>query len=331
MPNWSNALARAEAHSPFLSRAMGRLPDLVALLEAGDAQGALDLARRAGVGAELGAGLRREKLATALALGIGDLAGAFPLLRVTGELTALADRALDSAIAHGIRSRAPDAEPAGFVALALGKQGAGELNYSSDIDPILIYDPLTLPRRARDEPEEAALHVARSIMRLVSQTDAEGYVFRVDLRLRPASEISPLAIPLEAALTHYESSALAWERAAFIRARSAAGDVAMGERFLGAIRPFIWRKSLDFGAIAEIGRLTRRIRAHHGKVERIGPGFDVKRGRGGIREVEFFAQVHQLIHGGRNPALRLKGTRATLDALAGAGLIDGAKALIACA
>lgn len=327
--DWGSALARAEAHSPFLSRAMARLPDLVAILQTGDAEGALAYARRAGDGApDLGAALRREKLAMALALGIGDLAGVFPLLKVTGELTALADRALDQAIAQAILARAPDSEPKGFALLALGKQGAGELNYSSDVDPILIYDPETLPRRARDEPEEAALYVARQILKLVSSVDGEGYVFRVDLRLRPASEISPLAIPIEAALTHYESSALAWERAAFIRARAAAGDVAMGEGFLNAIRPFVWRKSLDFGAIAEIGRLTRRIRAHHGKVERVGPGFDVKRGRGGIREVEFFAQVHQLIHGGRNPALRLKGTRATLDALATAGLIDPADALM---
>ncbi|RVU05074.1 bifunctional [glutamine synthetase] adenylyltransferase/[glutamine synthetase]-adenylyl-L-tyrosine phosphorylase [Novosphingobium umbonatum] len=327
MADWQNALARAEAHSPFLSRAMGRLPDLVALLAAGDGEAALAYAREAGAKeADPAIALRREKLALALALGVGDLAGAFDLARVTGELTALADRALDKAIAHAIRARVPDAQATGFVALALGKQGAGELNYSSDIDPILIYDPQTLPRRPRDEPEEAAQHIARQILRIVSQVDAYGYVFRVDLRLRPASEISPLAIPLEGALAHYESSALAWERAAFIRARACAGDVALGEGFLHAIRPFVWRKSLDFGAIAEIGRLTRRIRAHHGKVERIGPGFDVKRGRGGIREVEFFAQVHQLIHGGRNPALRQRGTRATLDALAAAGLIAAEEA-----
>ena len=328
MADWNGALARAQAHAPYLSRACDRMPDLVAVLAAGDGDGALAWARRAGGDApDLGAALRREKAALALALAVGDLAGAFPLLRVTGELTALADRALDAAIAHAITARVPDAAPAGFFALALGKQGAGELNYSSDIDPILIYDPAVLPRRPRDDPADAAQYVARAILRDVSHIDAEGYVFRVDLRLRPASEISPLAIPIGGALAHYESSALAWERAAFIRARSAAGDVAMGEGFLAAIRPFVWRKSLDFGAISEIGRLTRRIRTHHGKVEVVGPGFDLKRGRGGIREVEFFAQTHQLIHGGRNPALRLKGTRATLDALAAAGVIDGADAL----
>ncbi len=328
-PDWQSALARAEACSPFLSRTMDRLPDLVALLGAGEGEAGLLWARKAGEGApDLGAALRRERLAMALALAIGDLAGAFPLARVTAELTALADRALDAAIAEGIALRAPDACNAGFTALALGKQGAGELNYSSDIDPILIYDPATLPRRTRDDPAEAAQHVARHIVRRLAHVDAEGYVFRVDLRLRPASEVSPLAIPVDGALSHYESAGLAWERAAFIRARAAAGDIALGEGFLAAIRPFVWRKSLDFGAIMEIARLTRRIRAAHGGAALPGPGFDVKRGRGGIREVEFFAQTHQLIHGGRNPALRLRGTRASLDALAAAGIIDAGEALM---
>lgn len=327
--DWTYALARARGHAPYLERGLARLPELEALLAAGDGEAALDWAKRAGEGApSVGSALRREKLALAVALAVGDLAGAFPLLRVTGELSAFADRALDAAIAEAIRRRVPDAEPAGFLALALGKHGAQELNYSSDIDPILLYDPALLPRRDRDEPGEAAQRVARSLMELMSHVDDEGYVFRVDLRLRPASEVSPLAIPIGAALTHYESSALAWERAAFIRARACAGDIAAGEAFLTAIRSFVWRKSLDFGAIAEVGRLTGRIRANHHGPTAPGPGFDLKKGRGGIREVEFFAQIHQLIHGGRNPALRLRGTRASLDALAAAGIIDGGDAAL---
>lgn len=328
--DWTGALARAEAHSPYLSRAMDRLPQLVSLLAAGEGEAALAWARGAGAGCEdVGTALRREKLAMALALAIGDLAGAFPLLKVTGELTALADRAMDAAIADAIRRRVPDAEPAGFLALALGKHGAGELNYSSDIDPILLYDPRLLPRRPRDEPGEAAQRVARTLVETLGHQTGDGYVFRVDLRLRPASEVSPLAITIDAALTHYESSALAWERAAFIRARACAGDVAAGEAFLAAIRPFVWRKSLDFGAIQEIGRLTARIRANQRGGHAVGPGFDLKKGRGGIREVEFYAQTHQLIHGGRHPALRLRGTRASLDALADAGIIaaDDARVL----
>ncbi|RJX65589.1 bifunctional [glutamine synthetase] adenylyltransferase/[glutamine synthetase]-adenylyl-L-tyrosine phosphorylase [Tsuneonella suprasediminis] len=320
--DWTAAIERARNHAPFLARALDRQPDLAALLAAGDGEGALALAKSAGDGIEdTGVALRRERLALATALAIGDLAGAFPLLRITSELSALADRALDRAIAATIRSRVPDAEPAGMIALALGKHGAGELNYSSDIDPILLYDPETLPRRERDEPGEAAQRYAREIVRMLSENTAEGYVFRVDLRLRPASEVSPLAISVNAALSHYESSALAWERAAFIRARACAGDVVAGEDFLAAIRPFVWRRSLDFGAIVEIRRLTARIRASHAGPTVPGPGFNVKLGRGGIREVEFFAQTHQLIHGGRDPSLRLRGTRATLDALAAAGRI----------
>ncbi len=320
--DWNSALERANSHAPFLSQAIDRLPDLAALLAAGEAEAALDWAKAAGADAtDVAIALRRERLALALALAIGDLAGAFPLSRVTGELSAFADRAMDAAIADAIRLRTPDEEPAGFLALALGKHGAGELNYSSDIDPILLYDPALLPRRSRDDAAEAAQRVARTLVETLGQITSEGYVFRVDLRLRPQSEVSPPAIPIEAALTHYESSALAWERAAFIRARACAGDIGAGEAFLAAIRPFIWRKSLDFGAIAEIGRLTAQIRANHGGNMIPGPGFDLKRGRGGIREIEFYAQTHQLIHGGRNPALRLRGTRATLDALAVAGLV----------
>lgn len=328
--DWTGALARARTHSPYLERALARMPDLAALLAAGDGAGALDwAATTAGAdAASVGSALRREKLALAAALAVGDLAGAFPLASVVQHLSDFADRALNAAIAEAITRRVSDAQPAGFLALALGKHGAQELNYSSDIDPILLYDPDLLPRRDRDEPGEAAQRVARTLMETMSHIDGEGYVFRVDLRLRPASEVSPLAIPIDAALSHYESSALAWERAAFIRARACAGDVAAGDAFLAAIRPFVWRKSLDFGAIAEVGRLTGRIRANHHGPARPGPGFDLKKGRGGIREIEFYAQIHQLIHGGRNPALRLRGTRASLDALAAAGLIAADDAVL---
>jgi [glutamine synthetase] adenylyltransferase / [glutamine synthetase]-adenylyl-L-tyrosine phosphorylase len=312
-----------------MSMALGRLPDFEALLATGEVEQALALAKAAGEGIEDTAiALRRERLALSLVLAVGDLAHAFPLGRVITELSDFADRSLDRAIIAAIRRRTPDAEPAGFCAIALGKHGAQELNYSSDIDPILLYDPETLPRRDRDDPAEAAQRIARALMEIMSNVTAEGYVFRVDLRLRPASEVSPLALPFDAAITHYESSALAWERAAYIRSRAASGDIAAGQSFLDTIRPFVWRRSLDFGAIAEIGRLTTRIRDHYSAGQAIGPGYDLKRGRGGIREVEFFAQTHQLIHGGRNPALRLRGTRASLDALAAAGIITAEDAQV---
>ncbi len=293
------------------------------MLAAGQGEEALIAAKHAGTDVDdVGVALRKERIALALTLALGDLAGAFPLSRVFKELSTFADRALDAAINEAIRQRVPDSEPAGFIGLALGKHGAGELNYSSDIDPILLFDPATLPRRERDDPGEAAQRVARRVIETLSKVTDEGYVFRVDLRLRPASEVSPLAISLNGALTHYESSALAWERAAFIRARACAGDIEQGNAFLAAIRPFVWRKGLDFGAIAEIARLTARIRDSSKAAQHVGPGFDLKKGRGGIREIEFYAQIHQLIHGGRNPALRLKGTRETLNALASAQLIN---------
>ena len=327
--DWTSALARARDHAPFLRRALERQPALAALLATGDGEAALAAARAAGEDApDTGAALRRERLALALVLAVGDLAGAFPLARVMGELSSFADRALDRAIAEAIARRVPDAAPQGFIGLALGKHGAGELNYSSDIDPILLYDPDRLPRRPREEPGEAAQRYAHAVQDLLSRPTADGYVFRVDLRLRPASEISPAAISVGAALTHYESSALAWERAAFIRARAAAGDVPAGEAFLAAIRPFVWRRSLDFTALEEIRRLTRRIRDACDGPRLPGPGFDLKRGRGGIREVEFFAQTHQLIYGGRRPALRLRGTRPALDALAAEGIVTAADAAL---
>jgi glutamate-ammonia-ligase adenylyltransferase len=320
--NWIDAIERARRHSPFLTLGLDRQPELEGLLRQGRGEEALAWARGCGDAApDIETALRYEKWGLATALAIGDLAGGFSLSRVMEELSGLADRALDAAIADAILARTPDAEPTGFVALALGKHGAGELNYSSDIDPILIYDPDKLPRRERDDPGEAAQRVARKLVETLARHNGDGYVFRVDLRLRPASEVSPLAISFNAALTHYESSALAWERAAFIRARASSGDIALGEEFLGALRPFVWRKSLDFGAIGEIARLIRRIRDDHQGPVRPGPGYDLKKGRGGIREIEFFAQTHQLIYGGRKPSLRLRGTRAALDALAAEGLI----------
>lgn len=318
-----DALQRAADHSPFLRHAIERNADLTALLAAGDLDGAIALAKRRGEDAEsVGAGLRRERAALALVLAVGDLAGLLSMEVVTRELSDLADRALDRAIAAAIAERTPDEAPRGFAALALGKHGSRELNYSSDIDPILIFDPETLPRRAREEPVEAAVRIARRIVELLQSRDGDGYVFRVDLRLRPSPEATPLALPVNAAISHYESSALPWERAAFIRARAAAGDIALGESFLTAIRPFVWRRGLDYGAIAEIRGISRRIRDHHAQGQKFGPGYDLKRGRGGIREVEFFAQIHQLIYGGREEALRAPATLDALAALRAAGRIE---------
>ena len=319
-----DAVSRARDFSPFLKLLLDREQDLAADLDSGIWPG---LAASAVTTDEpVARRLRIERRRLALLVAIGDLAGLLDLTAVTAALTAFADRALDLAITTAITERTPDAEPRGFAAIALGKQGGGELNYSSDIDPILIFDPDTLPHRPREEPAEAAVRIARRVVELLQARDGDGYVFRVDLRLRPAPEVTPIALSINAALSHYESQAVAWERAAFIRARAAAGDAALGAHFIDGVRPFVWRRGLDFGAIGEIRAMSRLIRDHHAQGQAFGPGYDLKRGRGGIREVEFFTQIHQLIHGGRDPALRVPGTRDALAALAAAGWIDPADA-----
>ncbi len=316
------AISRARANAPFLSSILAKepqLPDeLLAFLRdplAYAASGTADL--------PIATQLRVERRRLALAVALGDLAGLSDLTQVTKILSDFADSALDRAITAAIVERYPGEAPRGFAAIAMGKLGGHELNYSSDIDLIFLVDPKTLPRREREDPGEAAVRIGRRVVELLQARDADGYVFRIDLRLRPSPEVTPIALPVEAAISYYESQALAWERAAFIRSRVAAGDRALGEYFLEAIHPFIWRRALDFGAIGEIRAISHRIRDHYSQTQRFGPGYDLKRGRGGIREVEFFAQIHQLIHGGRDPALRVPATLAALEALADAGWIDG--------
>ncbi|MFV0624716.1 bifunctional [glutamine synthetase] adenylyltransferase/[glutamine synthetase]-adenylyl-L-tyrosine phosphorylase [Sphingomonas sp. ac-8] len=314
----NSAIRRAREHAPFLARLLeveaplverDWLDDPLGHAEVDD--GDMPVARR----------LRIERRRVALLVALGDLSGAYDLRRVTGLLTAFADRAIDVAIRAAIEERTPGAPAQGFVAIALGKQGSRELNYSSDVDPILLFDRATLPHRERETPDEAAIKIARRATELLQTRDGDGYVLRVDLRLRPAPEASPIALPVGAAISYYESQALPWERAAFIRARAAAGDLSLGRRFLVAIRPFVWRRALDYGAIAEIRQISGRIRDHYAQGQAFGPGYDLKRGRGGIREAEFFAQVHQLIHGGRDRALRAPATLDALVALAEAGWI----------
>jgi [glutamine synthetase] adenylyltransferase / [glutamine synthetase]-adenylyl-L-tyrosine phosphorylase len=314
-----DAVARAEEASPFLRQLIGKFPDIVDAARA-DMAAALALPSQERDG-DVAARLRHMRARHMLAIALADLSGSWPLERLVAALSDFADRALDIAIGAAIGEHVPGAPIAGLAVIALGKHGSRELNYSSDIDPIFIYDPATLPHRAREEPAEAAVRIVRRIVDLLQTRDGDGFVFRVDLRLRPASEATPIALPVDAAIAHYESSALAWERAAYIRARAAAGDIALGQRFLDAVQPFVWRRSLDFGAIGDLQALTRSIRSHH-KGQVLRPGYDLKRGRGGIREVEFYAQIHQLIHGGRDPALRQGATLPALAALSSAGWID---------
>ncbi|MEH6828197.1 bifunctional [glutamine synthetase] adenylyltransferase/[glutamine synthetase]-adenylyl-L-tyrosine phosphorylase [Parasphingorhabdus sp.] len=324
-----DALQRARENAPYLAMAMQVLPELTDLLAAENLDAALEYSRSAGAGAEnVRQKLRREKRALALTLAIGDLAGRLSLTDVITRLSDFADRALDEALADIYATRYPDAPLEGFAIIGLGKHGSHELNYSSDIDPIFIYDPDKIPVRGKEDPSDAARRIGQQLVEALNSRDADGYVFRVDMRLRPSPEVSPVALPVEAAISYYESSALAWEQAAYIRSRAAAGDQILGRYFLETINPFIWRRSLDYGAIRNIGSVTAQIRDHYAAGQKFGPGFDLKRGRGGIRETEFYAQMHQLIFGGRQPDLRVPATRDALAALAKAGRIDGDKATV---
>ncbi len=321
--DWNGAVERAAAHSGFLAQALRDFPALSEQLRCGrlnEAWVAIDSLCRPGE--TTARRLRIERRARALTIAIADLAGAWTLDTVTAQLSDFADHAIAQAVAEAFRERYPGAEVRGLAVISLGKLGSRELNYSSDIDLILLFDPATLPHGERETPAEAALRLSRRMVTLLSERDADGYVFRVDLRLRPSPEATPIALPVEHAIGYYESLALGWEQAAFIRARAIGGDIGLGAAFLRAVRPFVWRRSLDFSAVDAILDISRRIRDHYASSQAFGGGYDLKRGRGGIREVEFFAQVHQLIHGGRNPELRSGATRAALTALATAGIID---------
>jgi glutamate-ammonia-ligase adenylyltransferase len=315
------------AHAPFLAMLADQKPELANSFVNDGTAAALrrctQISTGAGVdGMAMMAMLRHRRADLALVLALADLSGEHDLTQTVHALSDFADEACDAALVAAFAERAPGEAVAGFSVVALGKLGSRELNYSSDIDPILLFDPDTLPRRQRDEPGEAAVRLARRWMEILSARTGDGHVLRVDLRLRPSPEVTPIILPVEACISYYESQALAWEQAAFIRSRASAGDRALGSYFLQSIQPFIWRRSMDFGQLRRIADITNRIRGHYADGQAFGPGFDLKRGRGGIREVEFFAQVQQLIHGGRNPALRLTDTREALAALADAGHIE---------
>jgi glutamate-ammonia-ligase adenylyltransferase len=321
-----DAVARAREHSPFLRDALLARSEVESAFLQRGAAAAAELALSMAADLPVDRRLRQRRHALALAAALGDLSGELSLEQVTRLLSDFADNAIDEAVAAAIAERVPDAEPRGFAVIAMGKLGSRELNYSSDVDLLLLFDPATLPRRDRDDAGEAAVRIGRRIIELLQKRTEDGYVERVDLRLRPSPEVTPIALPVDAAISHYESSALPWERAAFIRARAAAGDLALGQRFLDSIQPFVWRRSLDFGVIEEVRQISARIRDHFAQGAEIGPGYDLKRGRGGIREVEFFVQIQQMIHGGRDASVRPAATLDAIAALEAAGRLDAAAA-----
>src|SRR5579884_3729433 len=315
------AIERAERYSPFLREALAAFPPIADSFVSQGAVAAAELALSAGAD-DVQAQLRRRRRGLALAVALGDLAGELSLERATRLLSDFADASIDTALKAAMRERVPEAEPQGFAVIAMGKLGSRELNYSSDVDLLLLFDPETLPRRARDDAGEAAVRIGRRLIEHLQRRTVDGYVERVDLRLRPSPEVTPIVLPVHAAISHYESSALPWERAAFIRARAAAGDLTLGQQFLDAIQPFVWRRSLDFGVIDEVRQISARIRDHFAQGATVGAGYDLKRGRGGIREVEFFVQIQQMIHGGRDASLRAPATLDAIAALTAAGRLE---------
>ena len=324
--------AAAASRSPHLDRLLKREGAWLdgAWDDPGAALRAVAAEARGARGRDAGTLLRRAKDRTSLLVALCDLGGRWPLERVTEALTALADAALSAALAVACEAEArrgvlpADPAEAGLFALAMGKMGAGELNYSSDVDLVLLFDRARYGGRYGDA-RAGMIRAARAAMRLLSEVTAEGYVFRTDLRLRPDPSTTPLILPTDAAERYYESLGRAWERAAHVKARAAAGDVPGGEGYLGRLRPFVWRRHLDFAAIREAADMLGAIRAANG-VEGGVRGRDVKCARGGIREVEFAAQSLQLVHGGRDPSLRVRGTVEALGRLAAAGHLSAADA-----
>jgi glutamate-ammonia-ligase adenylyltransferase len=279
---------------------------------------------------EVARALRRRKRQASLLIALADIAGAWPLERVTAALSDLADACVDRAVSHLLATPTlakSSHAGGGLIILGMGKLGARELNYSSDIDLVVFYDDELFCGSEAFDAGAAFTRLARALVRILDERTGDGYVFRTDLRLRPDPAATPLAVSLTGAEIYYGSLGQNWERAAMIKARQVAGDAASGDKLFAFLRPWVWRRDLDFAAIEDIHSIKRQINHH-----KVGPAqsgflnYNVKLGHGGIREIEFFAQTQQLIFGGRDQALRVPGTCAALAALAAAGRIEAAAA-----
>ena len=340
-PRGKRLLASIFGNSPFLGGiAVKEWAFLTRLVEEGadslfaEIAGAIE--RPADLGEDIAALMRRLRSAkrqVALVTAVAELVGAWSLEQQTGALSRFAEAALGAALRHllrqaanrgaiGLQSMDEPERDSGLIVLGMGKLGGYELNYSSDIDLILLYDPTRARISTRDGIQSFFVRIARDLARILDERTGDGYVFRTDLRLRPDPASTPLTLSVAAALAYYESVGQNWERAALIKARTVAGDRVAGQHFLRELEPFIWRKNLDFAAIQDIHSIKRQINAHRGGGRIAVEGHDIKIGRGGIREIEFFAQTQQLIWGGRMRELRASPTCEALRRLAAAGRID---------
>ncbi len=249
------------------------------------------------------------------------------LTTTTAQLSNLADALVDGAVRIAkaeLATRKGGPLPGRFAVIGMGKLGGGDLNYSSDIDLIYVYE---LPG-GDDDPLAGEAHqryqkLGRRLTGLLSEHTAEGYLYRVDMRLRPLGQRGALVYSLQQSVHYYETMGETFERFALLKARPIAGDLDLGTQFVDRLAPFVYRKYLDHAAIEELGRYKKRAdRAHakHGDLDD-----NVKEGRGGIREVELFAQVFQLIYGGEQTTLRTGHTLTALRELGALGYIEPAE------
>ena len=277
--------------------------------------------------------LRKKKLEAHSLIALADLAGIFKTAQTCEWLTRLAEATLGAALRFLLREAHNNGKinladiddpekDCGLIVLGMGKLGARELNYSSDIDLIVFIDETSSHIGDQYESVDVFSKMMRRLIRIMQERTADGYVFRIDLRLRPDPGSTPLALPVSAALHYYESRGQNWERAAMIKARPVVGDLKAGKQLLHELSPYVWRKYLDYAAIADIHSIKRQIHAHKGHGEIAVRGHNVKLGRGGIREIEFFVQTQQLIAGGRFPELRGQTTIAMLGELCTLGWIS---------
>ncbi len=340
-PGASAVLDCIFGNSPFLSQAVIRDPDFVCdlLLDGPDEafsrvlSGISDKSKESLNDNDIARILRIAKRRAAITIALADIAGLWRLEEITGNLSKFAGAALDLAATHLLRQAAgqgafelpnPDdpLQDCGLIIIGMGKLGAFELNYSSDIDLIVLYDSEKIETAQPDRLQNNFVRLTRNLVKLMDERTADGYVFRTDLRLRPDPSATPLALSVVAAETYYESIGQNWERAAMIKARAIAGDKEAGNTFLKFLQPFVWRKSLDFAAIQDIHSIKRQINAHKGGTDIGTQGHNIKLGQGGIREIEFFAQTQQLIWGGREPSLRSPVTVQALADLTAFGQCD---------
>ena len=323
------------AASRFVADACTRDPDLLGdLVASGDlarryAEG--ELAARAGAAcagaaddATLGRALRLLRRREMVRIAWRDLAGRADLDETLGDLTALAEGCIDAALArlHGLQveqwgvPRTADGTEQRLVVLGMGKLGARELNFSSDIDLIFAYPERHDDPGCRVDCERFFLRLGQRLIQALDGATADGFVFRVDMRLRPYGSAGPLAMCFDALEEYYQSQGREWERYALIKARPVAGDLAAGAELLELLRPFVYRRYVDFGVFESLREMKAMIA---GEVQRKGLQQNVKLGSGGIREIEFVGQAFQLVHGGREPALRRRGILGVLATLAELG------------